>query len=140
MCSPACSTSVPTVMATAAGTPALAIPLKSCRRVIATSVLFLVRWLLGCCFQLLCVRAVGGDAWDARLHAAVESLRCYPRRSAHGPCNGADQRCRANFQLARRAEDRRIGVRRSREMDRDRIERAHPPHDALFCAADARDA
>jgi hypothetical protein len=35
-CSFACNTSVPTVTATAAGTPALAIPLMSCRRVMDT--------------------------------------------------------------------------------------------------------
>ena len=66
--------------ATAVGTPALAMPVISCLRVIATSVLFLVRRLL---FQLVGVRTVYRDPRNSSFHAALESLRCDPRGSAH---------------------------------------------------------
>src|ERR1700688_710379 len=125
-------------MATTAGTPALAIPLKSCRRVIDTSVLFLAGWLLGRRFQFLGVGAVGCNARDSRFHAAVETLRCNPRGSSDCTCDGADQGCRADFELARRTEDWRICLRRRRQMDWDGFKCSHLPHDAFFGATHAR--
>src|ERR1700726_1019165 len=92
-------------MATTAGTPALAMPLKSCRRVMATSVLFLAGWLLGRRFQLFGMCAVGCNARDSRFHAAVEALRCHPRGSSDCSRDCADQSLRADFKLERRTED-----------------------------------
>src|ERR1700688_2958164 len=125
-------------MATTAGTPALAMPLKSCRRVIDTSVLFLAGWLLGRRFQFLGVGAVGCNARDSRFHAAVETLRCNPRGSSDCTCDGADQGCRADFELARGTEDWRICFGRRRQMDWDGFKCSHLPHHALFGATQAR--
>src|SRR5579859_1941347 len=140
MCSLACSTSVPTVTATTAGTPALAIPEISCRRVMATLFLFLLGGFFCRRFDFLCVGAVGGNPRYARFHAAVEALRCHPSRASHCSCDRADQRRRSHFELASRAEDWRICLGRRRQMDRHGLERPHLPHHAFFRAPEARHA
>src|SRR4051794_29004004 len=90
-CSPAWRTSVPTVTATAAGTPALAMPEMSCLRVIATLFLFLLRWL-----ELLRMRPVGRNACNASLHAALEPLRCHPCRSTDRASDSSNEGGGAN--------------------------------------------
>src|SRR5271165_7558808 len=91
---------VPTVTATAAGTPALAMPVISCRRVMATSVLFpAVR--LG--LQFFRIRNVGGDSFHARLRAALEALRGHPCRASDTSGDDAHQRSSPHFQSARGA-------------------------------------
>src|SRR5579859_7753213 len=128
MCSLACSTSVPTVTATAAGTPAFAIPEISCRRVIATLFLFLLGGFFRRHFDFFCVGAVGGNPRHAGLHAAVEALRGHPSRASPCSRDRADQRRRSHSELASRAEDWWIGFGRCRQMDRHRLERPHLPH------------
>jgi hypothetical protein len=49
-------------------------PVMSCRRVIATSVLFLLGWLFRRSLQSFAMRAVRGDSSDPGLFAALKSL------------------------------------------------------------------
>ena len=65
------SASLPSVTTMAAGAPTLATPVISSRRVMGTSVLFLVGRLS---FQLLCVRNVGGDPRHSGFRTALETL------------------------------------------------------------------
>src|SRR5205807_6842011 len=87
------------VMATAAGAPVLAILENSSRRVMATSILFLVESLLRRLFELLRMTAVDGDPCDAGLVAALETLRSHPGCSANRSGNGAYQCSAAHFDL-----------------------------------------
>src|SRR6266576_1771489 len=134
MCSPACSTSVPTVMATAAGIPALAMPPKSCRRVMDTSVLSLARGSLGRRFQLFCMRTVSRNSGHTRIRTVLEALRRHPCGCPAGPRDGAYERGSADLELARCTENRRIRFRGRRQMDGNRLKRSHLPHHSLFRA------
>src|SRR6516164_9035975 len=142
--SPALRASVPNVTATAAGTPALAIRPKSCRRVIATLFLFLFAGLFdrlrGRGLQFLRVCPVRRYPHHASFVTAVEPLRGYPRSAAYGSGNRAHQACGSHFQSARGAVDRRICIWRSRQMNRHGFKRSHLPYHAFFCASDARNA
>src|SRR5579864_2017992 len=133
----ACSFPVHTEPAMAAGTPALAIPVMSCRRVIATSVLFL---RAGLSPQLLGMRDVGRDSRHARFGAALKALRRDPCRTAYGSGNRTNQRCCTDLQSSSRAVNRRISFGRSSKMDGDGFERSHFPNDVFFCATEAGDA
>ena len=86
----ACRVSAPTVMATAAGTPALAMFEISSRRVMATSVLFLIDWLIDWLFagrfEFFRVSAIDIDSGHAGLVAALETLRGDPGCATDGPC------------------------------------------------------
>ena len=71
------------------------------------------------------------------LPAALEALRRHPCCSANGSCDRPNQCRRAHLERARSAVDRRICVRRRCQMNRNRLERTHLPHDSFFCAAHA---
>src|SRR5271166_5890295 len=84
------------------------------------------------------MHAVGCNSRYPRFSAALKALRGYPRRSAHRARYRAHQRGGADFDLTRRAEDRRIRVRRRRQMDGHRLKCSHLPDHALFRATRAR--
>src|SRR5271166_1536997 len=129
---------VPTVRATAAGTPALAIPANNSRRVMATLVLFLIDLLSRRSLQLFRVCAVDFDARHASLLAALETLGGDPGCAPDGPRHHAHQGRCANFDSSRSAINRWVGIGRSRQMNRHGFEGTHSPDHAFFGAAGAR--
>src|SRR5208337_3279189 len=130
----ACRVSAPTVvMATAAGTPALAMFVISSRRVMATSVLFLIEILLGC-FELFQFSAIRFDSFDTDLLAAGETLRVDPSNAAERPCHRAHQCGRAYRSSADSAVNWRVSIGRSGQMNGDGFESSHSPKDAFFGA------
>src|ERR1035441_7051268 len=99
----ACSGSVHTVTATAAGTPVLAIVVISSRRVMVTSVLFLAgSGFLGVC-------PIRRDSLHARFFATPEALRSHPRCAPNRARNRTHQHRRARLDFSRTAIDRQIG-------------------------------
>src|SRR5271169_91959 len=146
----ACRLPAPTVMATAAGTPALATVEISSRRVMATSVLFLVvwrrdwlkdwliDWLRGGRFEFFRMLAVDIDSRHPGLGAALETLRRDPGSAAD--CSGhRPHQCRcAYFDSSSGTVNGRVGIGGSRQMNRDGFERTHSPNHALFRAAHTR--
>src|SRR5208282_5651064 len=115
-------------MATAAGTPALAMFVIRSRRVIATLDLFLAR-------AFFCVG--GFDSFGTGLFTALETLRVNVGRSTE--CTG-DRTCQTrgdDRNSTNRVVDGRIRIGRSREVDGDGFERTHLPNHALFGAAHA---
>src|SRR5208282_2124091 len=142
----ACRLPAPTVMATAAGTPALATVEISSRRVMATSVLFLVvwpgvwlrDWLRGGRFEFFRVLAIDTYSRHAGLGAALETLRCHPGSAADCSGHRTHQCGRAYFDSSGGAVNGRVGIGWSRQMNRDGFERTHSPHHALFRAAHTR--
>src|SRR5512144_246265 len=89
--------SLPTVTTTAAGTLALATPVMSSRRVMATSVLFLVSRLA---FQLFSMRDVGSHPSNPGLRAALEPLRSNPCCAANGARDCTHQGGSSDFEFA----------------------------------------
>src|SRR5208282_150699 len=121
----ACRLSAPTVMATAAGTPALAMVEISSRRVMTTSVLFpvvwlvvrlvvrpkdwLIAWLRGRGFESFCVLPIYIDSLNAGLGAALETLRGDPGSAADCPGHRSHQCCRAYFDSSGGTVNGRVG-------------------------------
>src|ERR1700757_5035813 len=101
----ACSFWVHTEPAIAGGTPALAMPVMSCRRVIATSMLFL---RAGFSLQLFGVRDIGRNSRHARLCAALKALGRHPGRPPDRTGNRPDQGSSANLQSASGAVNGRV--------------------------------
>src|SRR5271166_2253549 len=98
----------------------------SSRRVIATSVLFLIR-----------LSAAGFDFFRTRFLAALKALRVNVGGAAESSRRRAHQRRRAYGRSPNRAVNRRVGIRGSREMDRNGFEGPHLPDHAFFGAAQA---
>src|SRR5271166_1118346 len=110
-------------------------PEKSSRRVMATSVLFLIELLAVRRLEFFCVGAVGLDPRHASFVAALEFLRRNPSGAADGSGDCAYQGCGAEFYLTVGAVNRRVGIGRSRKMDGHSGQRAHTPDHAFFGAA-----
>src|SRR5271157_4321239 len=115
-------------MATAAGTPALAMFVISSRRVIATSVLFLVRF-----------SASRFDSFRTGLLAAFETLRVDVGSATERPCDRSHHCRRAYANSSNGAVNRRVSVRRSGEVNGNGFEGPHRPNHAFLGATHAGD-
>src|SRR5450755_437570 len=102
------------VIATAAGTPALAIFVISSRRVIATSVLFPS---YGLSHGLLGFHPSGFDSFRAHLLTALEPLRVDIGSAAQRPSHSADQSRARNRCSADGIENWRVSIGRRRHMN-----------------------
>src|ERR1022692_392542 len=117
-------------MATAAGTPALAMFAISSRRVIATSVLFLIRGLGR-------LSATGFDSLSTSLLTALETLRVDVGSAAQRPRHRAYQGRACYRNSTDGTENRRVGIGWSCQVNGNRFESAHFPNHAFFRATHA---
>src|ERR1022692_2611091 len=125
------------LIATAAGTPALAIFVISSRRVIATSVLFPSHWLSR---GLLGFHPSGFDSFRAHLLTALEPLRVDIGSAAECASHSANQSSASHRSAADRVETWRISIGRSRQMNLNGLKGPHLPDHIFFGATHAGNA